>query len=218
MEIEPDYKSQLGFYIYIRKYGIHTLTLSCRWASWSHLDRDSAGDIRICLYHHKMHLAPLLSSPYQSRYFFPLSLVYKLESGNQINIESAILRKGQRVKNRKGLIYYNRGVSPSRKRENHLSAPVFVFRMILNLGTWFPKRVSLRIKEAWLSSLGVRPLVRALFVLWLWSFIIRWEHGKSLLTSPKSKSFRSKIGKRNARDLEIYPLPSFCLQEKTQLK
>lgn len=34
----------------------------------------------------------------------------------------------------------------------------------------------------------------------------------------KSKSFRSKIGKRNARDLEIYPLPSFCLQEKTLLK
>lgn len=33
---------------------------------------ERAGDIHICLYHHKMHLAPPLSSPYQSRYFFPL--------------------------------------------------------------------------------------------------------------------------------------------------
>lgn len=48
---------------------------------------ERAGDIRICLYHHKMHLAPLLSSPYQSRYFFPLSLVQKLESGNCIQKE-----------------------------------------------------------------------------------------------------------------------------------
>lgn len=34
----------------------------------------------------------------------------------------------------------------------------------------------------------------------------------------KSKSFRSKIGKRNARDLEIYPLPSFLSSRKDSTK